>query len=202
MASFLFLNWSYFIVYVWPTSVYLWLHLCQSILHPVTSTTSICDRKSNRSWWDWRRLRREIQMTGVTDLLKACGNESGLFRPPFALSNPQQLPPNLACHFSPWPLQKITLGSLQGPTKDHVNFAFIAVRMKVGGLNAEDWQLFEGVEGKGCEGGQCHTKGGQEGKISHPWRLWNLVHPSLLSHGLQTCLSVRGQSHKDKQMKL
>lgn len=39
-----------------------------------------------------------------------------------------------------------------------------------GGLNAEDWQLFEGVESVGgmCEGGQCHTKGGQEEKISHP----------------------------------
>lgn len=33
------------------------------------------------------------------------------------------------------------------------------------------WQLFEAVEYGGCEAGQCHTKGGQEGKISHPWSI-------------------------------
>lgn len=59
---------------------------------------------------------------------------------------------------------KITSRPQRGPCQ---TFAFIAAR--TGGKSADGWQLFEGVEGGGCEGGQCHTKGGQEGKISHPW---------------------------------
>lgn len=201
MASFLFLNLS--------DNIFLWNMFdpclyAYDCIFAKAFPSSLHPRKSKRSWCEWRRLRREIQMTGVANLLRACGNESGLFRPPFTLSNPQHLPPNLACHFSPWPLEKITLGSLQGPTMDHVKLLhLLRCEWRLwGGLNAEDWQLFEGVEGRGCEGGQCHTKEGQEGKISHPWRLWNLVHPNLLTHGLQTRLSVRGQSHKDKRIKL
>lgn len=72
-------------------------------------------RLPTESWWEW----------------------VSLFRPPFALTNPQHLPPNLACHFSPWPLEKITLGSLQGPTKDHVKLLHL-LRCK--------WRWFGGVE--------------------------------------------------------
>lgn len=78
------------------------------------------------------------------------------------------LPPK--SHLSLRPPEKnnprITSRPRRGPCQA---FAFIAVRTGGGGgESAEGWQLFEGVEGGGCEGGQCHTKGGQEGKISHP----------------------------------
>lgn len=69
-----------FIVHAWPTSVRLRLHLCQSILHPVTSTTSTCDGKPDRSWWDWRRLRGKYKWPvsptcwGPVGMNKACSD--------------------------------------------------------------------------------------------------------------------------------
>lgn len=68
------------------------------------------------------------------------------------------------CHLSPRPSEKkIVLGSLQGPTEDHVKLLHL-LQGGHAGLSAI-W----GSGRWGGGGGQCHTKGGQEGKISHPW---------------------------------
>lgn len=66
------------------------------------------------------------------------------------------------CHLSPRPSEKkIALGSLQGPTEDHVKLLHL--------LQGGGGQAIWGSGRWGGGGGQCHTKGGQEGKISHPW---------------------------------
>lgn len=68
---------------------------------------------------------------------------------PTSTSTPH-LPPNLTSLVTSAPdlLKKITLGSLQGPTEDHVKLLHL-LQCRQGGKNAEDWQLFEGVEGEG-----------------------------------------------------
>lgn len=99
--------------------------------------------------------------------LSDCGNESGLCRPP---STPASL--QISSRLSPQPLDlsnKVTLGSHQGPTEDHVKL----LHLLQCGQGRERWGLAAiwGSRRRGVWRGQCHTKGGQEGKISHPWSI-------------------------------
>lgn len=93
------------------------------------------------------------------------GNNLGLCRPPDIYFIPH-LHPNLTTLVTSAPdllKKKIALGSLQGPTEDHVKLLHL-LQGGHAGLSAI-W----GSGRWGGGGGQCHTKGGQEGKISHPW---------------------------------
>lgn len=174
-------DWFTHLCLVWMCSL-----MVEALQPPTTSTTCV--------WWSWwhqqlfeRRTNDHCSLP--THSLSDCGWESSLCRPPSTHTNPH-LPPksHLTCHLSPWPPGKNNPKITSRPHGETCQaFAFIAVRTREGG-GTRAWQLFEGVEGGGCEAGQCHTKGGQEGKISHPWSVRQRTH--FFSGGVCVCGGV------------
>ena len=145
-----------------------WLWLA-ALYPPSESVTCMCGCEELRMelWFRRKPSFNPLTACQTVGMGRACADHPPLTqfstRPPPSKSH-------LACHLSPRPpkkkKKKITPRSIQGPSENHVKLLHLLQR---GGKSADGWQLFEGVEGGGCEGGQCHTKGGQEGKISHPW---------------------------------
>ncbi len=92
--------------------------------------------------------------------------------PPTSTPTSLQISPRLSPRPPTSPKKKNNPGITSRPQPRTMSSFCIYCSVDRGEESAEGWQLFEGVEGGGCEGGQCHTKGGQEGKISHPWSVW------------------------------
>lgn len=115
----------------------------------------------------WRRKPSFNTLTAyqTVGMSRACADHPPLtqFSPPASL----QISPRL----SPQPPTsrkkkkknhpKITSRPQRGPCQ---TFAFIAAR--TGGKSADGWQLFEGVEGGGCEGGQNTQREVRKGKLA------------------------------------
>ncbi len=129
-------------------------------------------RTSKWGWWYQQQFRTKEKNDHCqlpTHCLSDCGNESGLCSPTSIHFNPH-LHPNLTSLVTsaPRPLeQNNPRDHFKAPPRTMSSFCIYCSADR--GESAEGWQLFEGVEGRGVWRGQCHTKGGQEGKISHPW---------------------------------
>lgn len=84
--------------------------------------------------------------------------------PPTSTPTSLQISPRLSPQ-PPTSRKKITPGSLQGPTEDHVKLLHL-LQCGRGGKSAVGWQLFEGVGGGGVKGVNATQREVRKGKLA------------------------------------
>lgn len=121
---------------------------------------------SEWSWWYQQQFGR-AQSDHLLNVCQTVGmSQVSADHPTPTLTPPPPSKSHLACHFSPWPPEKkITLGSLQGPTENHVKLLHL-LQCGRGERTLRTGSYLRECKVGGCEGVNATQREVRKGKLA------------------------------------